>query len=83
MPASIRIGVDLVELERAGAFYRAHRKRLPLLIQKSKRPVEALAFYLAKKEAAFKAGAAAKKKSRLKFSYFKTKKYVTVSCVGI
>ena len=83
MAASTRIGVDLVELKKAGAFYRAHRKRLPLLIQKSKRPVEALAFYLAKKEAAFKAGAPVKKKSRLRFSYSKTAKYVTVSCVGI
>ena len=41
--------------------------------------MEALAFYLAKKEASFKAS----KKSRLRFSYFKTKRYVAVSCVPL
>ncbi len=76
------LGVDLVELKRAKAFYLAHRDRLPAFIRESKRPVEALAFHLAKHEAVFKAS----KKSRLQFSYFRTKKYVAVSavsCVGI
>ena len=78
MASSVSLGVDLVELKRAKAFYLAHRDRLPLFIRKSKRPVEALAFYLAKKEAIYKA----QNRSRLRFSYFKTNRYVTVSCVG-
>ena len=79
MASHFSLGVDLVELKRAKAFYLAHRDRLPAFIRKSRKPVEALAFYLAKKEAMFKAD----KKSRLKFSYFKTTEYVTVSCVPL
>ena len=79
MASNFSLGVDLIELRRAKAFYLAHRGRLPVFIRKSKRPVETLAFYLAKKEAAFKASG----KSRFQFSYFRTKKYVAVSCVGI
>ena len=78
MAAASSLGVDLIELKKAKAFYSAHQDRLPAFIRKSKRPVEALAFYLAKQEAVFKASS----KSRLQFSYFKTKKYVAVSCVG-
>ena len=75
----VSIGVDLIELKKAKAFYAAHRRRLPGFIRKSRNPVEALAFHLAKQEASFKASG----KSDLRYSYFKTKKFVAVSCVGI
>jgi phosphopantetheinyl transferase (holo-ACP synthase) len=78
MDSNISLGVDIIELKRAKAFYLAHRDRLPAAIRNHKRPVEALAFYLAKKEAIYKA----QHKSRLRFSYFKTNKFVAVSCVG-
>ena len=79
MASNFSLGVDIIELKKARAFYVAHRDRLPKYIRESARPVEELAFYLAKKEAAFKAG----QSSRRRFSYLKTKKYVAVSCVGI
>ena len=56
-------GVDLIELQKAKKFYRAHKDGLDsffndkeiLYIRKSKRPHEALAALLATKEAVFKA----------------------------
>ena len=82
MASKFSLGVDLIELKRAKAFYLAHRDRLPASVKKSRKPVEALAFYLAKKEAMLKA----RKKSHLGFTdfkYFKSKKFVAVSCAGI
>ena len=79
MAQPMTLGVDLIELKKAKTFYLAHRKRLPAFIRRSRRPVEALAFYLAKKEAVLKASG----NSSLRFSFFKTKHYVAVSCVGI
>jgi phosphopantetheine--protein transferase-like protein len=58
------VGVDLVELERAKAFYRAHRSRLDAYFSETeiafvkrarRRGHERLAVLLAAKEAAFKA----------------------------
>ena len=60
---SFRLGVDLIELQKAKNFYRTHKDGLNsffndkeiLYIRSSKRPHEALAALLAAKEAVFKA----------------------------
>lgn len=58
-----RLGVDLVEIQKAKDFYRAHRDRLKdwlapeeiSYIRESRKPYESLAVLLAAKEAVFKA----------------------------
>lgn len=58
------IGVDLVEIKTARAFLRRHGARMHKLLtaaefqalRKSRKPSEKLAFFLAAKEAIFKAG---------------------------
>ncbi len=66
IPSSLKqipLGVDLVEIKKTKAFYRLHRSRLNSflsryemgLVQKSKKPVRALAEILAAKEALYKA----------------------------
>jgi phosphopantetheine--protein transferase-like protein len=74
LSSSGRLGVDLVELERAKYFYKTHKKTLldyfspreVSFIESCQRPIERLAIILGAKEALFKASGS-KKPSVLEF----------------